>query len=45
MIKKYRKNDIKLISLVEKEIEIMEKLNHKNIVKLYDKIYTEKHIF
>ena len=23
----------------------MEKLNHKNIVKLYDKIYTDKHIF
>jgi serine/threonine protein kinase len=41
----YKKNDEKYINLVEKEIEIMEKLNHINIVKLYDKIYTEKHIF
>ena len=41
----YKKNDIKYLNLVEKEIEIMEKLNHKNIVKLYDKIYTDKHIF
>lgn len=41
----YRKNQEKYISLVEKEIEIMEKLKHINIVKLYDKIYTEKHIF
>ncbi len=41
----YKKNDIKYINLVEREIEIMKRLNHKNIVKLYDKIYTEKHIF
>ena len=41
----YKKNDIKYINLVEREIEIMRRLNHKNIVKLYDKIYTEKHIF
>ena len=41
----YKKNDIKYLNLVEKEIEIMEKLNHKNIVKLYDKIHTDKHIF
>ncbi len=41
----YKKNDIKYINLIEKEIEIMEKLNHKNIVKLYDKIHTDKYIF
>ena len=41
----YKKNNIKYLNLVEKEIEIMEKLNHKNIEKLYDKIYTDKHIF
>tara|TARA_Y100000768_G_scaffold385690_1_gene372370 strand:+ start:352 stop:1386 length:1035 start_codon:yes stop_codon:yes gene_type:complete len=41
----YKKNDPKYINLVEKEIEVMEKLNHKNVVKLYDKIYTNKHIF
>ena len=41
----YKKNDIKYINLVEKEIEIMNKLNHKNIVKLYDRIYTDKYIF
>ena len=41
----YKKNDSKYINLVEKEIEVMEKLNHKNIEKLYDKIYTDKHIF
>jgi len=41
----YKKSEEKYIKLVEREIEIMTKLNHKNIVKLYDKIYTEKHIF
>ena len=41
----YKKNDPKYINLVKKEIEVMEKLDHKNIVKLYDKIDTEKHIF
>ena len=41
----YKKNDIKYLNLIEKEIEIMKKLNHKNIVKLYDEIYTEKYIY
>lgn len=41
----YKRNDKKYIDLVEKEIEVMEKLNHKNVVKLYEKIHTDKHIF
>ena len=41
----YKKNDIKYIAYIDKEIEIMKKLNHKNIIKLYDTIYTEKYIF
>ncbi len=41
----YRKEDKKYIKYVEKEIEIMKKLNHINIIKLYDIIYTDKYIF
>ncbi len=41
----YKKNDEKYIAYVEKEIDIMKKLNHKNIIKLYESIYTEKYIF
>jgi len=41
----YRKNDVKYINYVEKEIDIMKKLDHINIIKLYDTIYTEKYIF
>ena len=41
----YKKEDIKYRKYIEKEIEIMYKLNHKNIIKLYDTIETEKHIF
>tara|TARA_Y100000741_G_scaffold341104_1_gene303137 strand:+ start:53 stop:1144 length:1092 start_codon:yes stop_codon:yes gene_type:complete len=41
----YKKDDVKYISYVEKEIDIMKKLNHKNIIKLYDTIYTEKYIY
>ncbi len=41
----YKKNDEKYLKYVDKEIEIMKKLNHKNIIKLYDIIYTEKYIF
>ncbi len=41
----YRNNKEKYIKYVEKEIAIMEKLNHINIIKLYNKIYTDKYIF
>ena len=41
----YKKNDEKYLKYIDKEIEIMKKLNHKNIIKLYDIIYTEKYIF
>ena len=41
----YRKNDNKFEDYIRKEIEIMEKLNHKNIIKLYDKYYTDKYIY
>ena len=41
----YKKNDEKYRAYVEKEIDIMKKLNHKNIIKLYESIYTEKYIF
>jgi len=41
----YKKDDAKYKKYIEKEIEIMYKLNHKNIIKLYETIYTEQHIF
>ena len=41
----YRKSDIKYVKYLNLEIEIMAKLNHKNIKKLYDTIYTDKHVF
>ena len=41
----YRKNNIKYVKYLNLEIEIMNKLNHRNIIKLYNTIYTEKHVF
>tara|TARA_B100001564_G_scaffold341926_1_gene337114 strand:+ start:3770 stop:4906 length:1137 start_codon:yes stop_codon:yes gene_type:complete len=41
----YRKSDIKYVKYLNLEIEIMAKLNHKNIIKMYDTIYTDKHVF
>lgn len=41
----YRKSDIKYVKYLNLEIEIMGKLNHKNIIKLHDTIYTDKHVF
>ena len=41
----YKKDDAKYKKYIEKEIEIMYKLNHKNIIKLYETIYTEQYIF
>ena len=41
----YRKSNPKYVKYLNLEIEIMNKLNHKNIIKLYDTIYTEKHVF
>lgn len=41
----YKKDDDKYKKYIEKEIEIMYKLNHKNIIKLYETIYTEQYIF
>lgn len=41
----YRKDDSKYIYYIDKEIEIMKKLNHENIIRLYDVIYRDKYIF
>ena len=41
----YRKSNKKYVKYLNLEIEIMNKLNHKNIIKLYHTIYTEKHVF
>ena len=41
----YRKTNQKYVKYLNLEIEIMNKLKHKNIIKLYDTIYTEKHVF
>ena len=41
----YRKQDIKYVKYLNLEIEIMNKLNHKNIIKLYETIYTDKYVF
>jgi len=41
----YKKSDAKYAKYVKYEIEIMNKLKHKNIITLYDTIYTEKHVF
>ena len=41
----YRKSNPKYVKYLNLEIEIMTKLNHKNIIKLYHTIYTEKHVF
>ena len=41
----YKKSDPKYIKYVNLEIEIMNKLNHKNIIKLYETIYTDKYVF
>ena len=41
----YRKSNKKYVKYLNLEIEIMNKLNHKNIIKLYDTIYTEKYVF
>ena len=43
--KNIRKIIIKYVKYLNLEIEIMNKLNHKNIIKLYDTIYTEKYVF
>ena len=41
----YKKSDPKYAKYVKYEIEIMNKLKHKNIITLYDTIYTEKYVF
>lgn len=41
----YRKTNAKYVKYLNLEIEIMHKLKHKNIIKLYDTIYTEKYVF
>ena len=41
----YKKIEKKYMKYIDLEINIMHKLNHKNIIKLYDTIYTEKYIF
>ena len=41
----YKKSDPKYIKYVNLEIDIMTKLNHKNIIKLYETIHTEKYVF
>ena len=41
----YKKSDAKYAKYVKYEIEIMNKLKHKNIITLYDTIYTEKYVF
>ena len=41
----YKKSDSKYIKYVKLEIEIMNKLNHQNIIKLYETIDTEKYVF
>ena len=46
-MKIYEKKNLKdhiIKKCITKEIEILKKLNHPNIVKLYDVIYTEKYI-
>ena len=47
-MKIYEKKNLKdhiIKKCISKEIEILKKLNHPNIVKLYDVIYTDKNIF
>ena len=41
----YKKTDPKYIKYVKLEIDIMTKLNHKNIIKLYETIDTDKYVF
>jgi len=41
----YRKDDPKYSKYIDLEINIMSKLNHKNIIKLYNTFFTDKHIF
>lgn len=41
----YKKSDPKYIKYVNLEIDIMNKLNHKNIIKLYETIHTDKYVF
>ena len=41
----YKKTDNKYIKYVNLEIDIMNKLNHKNIIKLYETIHTDKYVF
>ena len=41
----YKKSDPKYIRYVNLEIDIMYKLNHKNIIKLYETIDTDKYVF
>ena len=41
----YKKSDPKYIKYVNLEIDIMNKLNHKNIIKLYETIDTDKYVF
>ena len=46
-MKIYEKKNLKdhiIKKCITKEIEILKKLNHPNIIKLYDVIYTEKYI-
>ena len=46
-MKIYEKKNLKdhiIKKCISKEIEILKKLNHPNIVKLYDTIYTDKYI-
>jgi serine/threonine protein kinase len=41
----YKKSDPKYIKYVNLEIDIMSRLNHKNIIKLYETIHTDKYVF
>ena len=41
----YKKTDHKYIKYVKLEIDIMNKLNHQNIIKLYETIDTDKYVF
>ena len=41
----YKKTDPKYIKYVKLEIDIMNKLNHQNIIKLYETIDTDKYVF
>jgi serine/threonine-protein kinase ULK2 len=41
----YRKSDPKYVKYLNLEIEIMGKLDHTNIIKMHDTIYTDKYVF